>query len=207
MLETVPFIIALSALVAALYWIILRSSSAKIEAQYARLAKDLKLELEIPAPKLAGFVRNEPAAYGIYRGREISFSVPGKGLQNTRQIETILKIELRDKSLSAQFAPAGIMGSLGHRDSGKKARWQSGDAAFDAAIDVRCDAGERLQTLLSEKSRKWLAQALKKHKAKLYIGAGVIAYTEIGLIGNDAIRERYEDATEFLCDLAETVEA
>ncbi len=207
MLETAPFIIALAALVAAIFWILLRNSSSKIEAQYAKLAKEMELELEIPPPKMAGFIRNEPAAFGNYRDREISFSVPGKGLQNTRQIETVLKLELRDKTLEAQFAVAGIMGSLGQRDSGKKARWQSGNAAFDAAIDVRSDQGERLKELLPPESLGWLAQTLKKHKAKLYIGGGVLAYTEIGLIGNDAARERFESATEFLCDLAETVEA
>lgn len=206
MLETAPFIVALVALVIALFWIILRSSSAKIEAQYRQLAEELELELEIPAPKMAGFVRNEPAAYGTYRGREVSVSAPGKGLQNTRQIETVLKIEFRDKTLSAQFATAGLMGRLGHRDSGKKARWQSGDATFDAAVDVRSDDGERLKAILSPESRSWLAQCLKKHKAKVYVGGGVIAYAELGLIANDAIRERFEAATEFLCDLAETVE-
>lgn len=207
MLETAPFIIALAALVLALFWIILRSSSAKIEAQYQRLGEDLELELELPEPKLAGFVRNEPAAYGTYRGREISFSVPGKGLQNTRQIETVLKVELRDKTLGAQFAPAGIMGSLGQRDSGQKARWQSGDEAFDSTIDVRSDQSERLKSLLTTESLHWLAQSLKKHKAKLYIGGGVIAYTEIGLIANDTVRERFVATIEFLCDFAETVEA
>lgn len=206
MLETAPFIVALASLVLALFWIILRSSSAKIEAQYRQLAEDLELELEVPAPKLASFVRNEPAAYGTYRGREISVSVLGKGLQNTRQIETVLKIELRDKALSAQFASAGLMGRLGQRDSGKKTRWLSGHADFDAAVDVRSDDGEHLKPFLSTENRNWLAQTLKKHKARLYIGGGVMAYTELGLIANDSTRERFEAATEFLCDLAETVE-
>jgi hypothetical protein len=207
MLETIPFIIAVTVLVIAVFWIILRSSSAKIETQYRRLAEDMKLELEVPDPRLAGFIRNEPSVYGSYRGRELSISVPGKGLQNTRQIETVLKIELRDKTLSAQFAASGLMGRLGQRDSGKKARWQSGDADFDAEVDVRSDAGDRLDRLLTEANRRWLSHALKKHKAKIYIGAGVIAYAELGLIGNEAIRERFEAATEFFCDFAETVEA
>lgn len=207
MLETAPFILALAVLVGAVFWILLRNSSAKIEAQYARLAKDLELELEVPPPKMAGFVRHEPAAYGSYRDREISFSVPGKGLQNTRQIETVLKIELRQKTLSAQFTAAGLMGSLGQRDAGKKARWKSGDAAFDDAIDVRSNAGERLAELLTAERRRWIAESLKKHKANLYIGGGTLAYTELGLIANDAVRNRFMAVSEFLCDLAETVEA
>jgi hypothetical protein len=207
MLDTILLIVGVTTLVVSVFWIILRSSSTKIEAQYRRLANDMELELESPKPRLAGFIRNEPSVYGTYRGRELSISVPGKGLQNTRQIETVLKIELRDKTLSAQFAASGLMGRLGQRDSAKKARWQSGDAAFDADVDVRSDAGDRLNNLLTEANLRWLANAIKKHKAKIYIGSGVIAYAELGLIGNETIRKRFEAATEFFCDLAETVEA
>ena len=207
MVETAPFIIALVALVVAIFWIILKNASAKIEAQFEHLAKGLELELEIPAPKLAGFVRNEPAVFGTYRGREVSISVPGKGLQGTRQIETVLKIELRDKTLSAQFIKAGMMGKLGQRDSKGAARWKSGDEAFDDSVDVRSNHGERLSALLSSEDRVWISQTLKKYKPNIYIGAGVIAYTELGLIGNEPARERFEQAIEFLCDLAETVEA
>jgi hypothetical protein len=207
MLETAPFIFALAVLVAAVFWILLRHSSAKIEAQYRRLAEDMGLDLEIPSTKLAGFVRHEPAAYGRYRGREISFSVPGKGLQNTRQIETVLKLELRDKRLNAQLTAAGLMGRLGQRDSGKKARWQSGDTAFDEAVDVRSDAGERLTDLLDAERRRWIADLLQRSKATIYIGGGTLAYARLGLIANDATRLEFEAACEFLCDLAKTVEA
>lgn len=206
MLETAPFILALAVLVAAVFWILLRHTSAKIEAQYTRLANDLGLDLEIPSTKLAGFVRHEPSVYGRYRGREISVAVPGKGLQNTRQIETVLKVELRDKRLNAQLAAAGLMGRLGHRDSGKQARWKSGDTAFDEAVDVRSDAGERLADLLDAERRRWIADLLRRSKATIYIGGGTLAYARLGLIANDAIRQEFEAACEFLSDLAETVE-
>jgi hypothetical protein len=48
---------------------------------------------------------------------------------------------------------------------------------------------------------------LKKSKATLYIGAGNIAYAKLGLIANEAARKDFEAASEFLCDLAETIEA
>jgi hypothetical protein len=207
MLETAPFILALVLLVAAVFWILLRNSSAKIEAQYARLAKDLGLELEIPSTKLAGFVRQEPSVYGRHRGREISVAVPGKGLQNTRQIETVLKVELRDKTLNAQLASAGLMGRLGQRDSGKKTRWKSGDTAFDHAIDVRSDAGARLTDLLNAERRRWIADLLQRSRATIYIGGGTLTYARLGLIASDARRQEFEVVGEFLCDLAETVES
>jgi hypothetical protein len=206
MLDTLLLIGGLGALVFATFWLILRSSAAKIESQYRILSEKLGLALEVPSPKLGGFVRPEPSAYGQHRGREVSLSVPGKGLQNTRQIETVLKLELRDAALRAQFAPTGLLGSLGQRDSQTKERWRSQDAAFNAAIDVRSDAGPRLDQALSPELRRWLAGNLKKNRARLYIGNGTIAYARLGLVASDAVREHFETALELFCDFAETLE-
>ena len=206
MLKIAFLITALIGIVLSLFWIILKSSSTKIQAQYTQLAGKLGIKLETPPPKLGGFIRSEPVACGIYRGREISFSAPGKGLQNTRQIETVLKIELRNRFLNAQFAPTGIMGSLGQRDSGKLSLWKSGDKAFDTAIDIRSDQSDRLRPLLTPGILRFLMQSLKKRNARLYIGNGVIAFTEIGLIADEAARLRFEQSTEILCDFAENAE-
>ncbi|MEC8333368.1 MAG: hypothetical protein VXZ83_04495 [Verrucomicrobiota bacterium] len=206
MLEIAFLVTSLIGLVLSLFWIILKSSSIKIDAQYTQLTRKLGIMLETPPPKLGGFIRSEPVACGIYRGREISFSAPGKGLQNTRQIETVLKIELRNKVFKAQFAPTGIMGSLGQRDSGKLSLWKSGDIAFDAAIDVRSNQSDYLNSLLNPEISQFLVQSLKKQNARLYIGNGTIAYTEIGLIADDITRERFERAVEILCNFAENAE-
>lgn len=203
----IAFIIALSVAVAAIFWLILKNASEKISVQYRALANELNLELDIPDAKMFGFMRPEPSAYGTYRKRELSLAVPGKGLQNTRQIETVLKIELRDKELSAQFTAAGLMGNFKQRDSGGKARWKSGDATFDTAIDVRSDQAERLKALLDKAALSWIASTLKKNKGSLYIGNGTLVYAELGLIGNEATRQRFEQVIEFFCDLAETIEA
>ena len=206
MLEIAFLVTTLIGLVLSLFWIILQSSSIKIQTQYTQLTRKLGIKLETPPPKLGGFIRGEPVACGIYRGREISFSAPGKGLQNTRQIETVLKIELHNKVFNAQFAPTGIMGSLGQRDSGKLSLWKSGDITFDAAIDVRSDQSDHLKSLLTPEISQFLVQSLKKQNARLYIGNGIIAYTEIGLIADDVTRERFERSVEILCDFAENAE-
>ena len=206
MLEITFLVTALIGLVLSLFWIILKSSSTKIQAQYTQLTRKLGIKLESPPPKLGGFIRSEPVACGIYRGREISFSAPGKGLQNTRQIETVLKIELHNRVFNAQFAPTGIMGSLGQRDSGKLSLWKSGDITFDAEIDVRSDQSDHLKSLLNPEISQFLVQSLKKQNARLYIGNGIIAYTEIGLIADNVTRERFERSVEILCDFAENAE-
>lgn len=203
----IVFIIALIVAVGAIYWIILKSSAEKIAGQYTLLAESLELELNQPETKMGGFIRPEPSVYGNYRGREISISVPGKGLQNTRQVESVLKLEIKNNSLSAQLTAAGPLGGLRQRDSGGQARWKSGDEAFDRAVDVRTNQGEALDALLTNDRRAWLATTLKKSKATLYIGGGNLAYARLGLIGNEATRQDFETATEFLCDLAETVES
>jgi len=201
------FIIALIIAVAAVYWLVLKSSAEKIATQYKLLAERFGLDFNQSAVKMKGFIRSEPSVYGSYRGREMSISVPGKGLQNTRQIESVLKLELKGSQLNAQLTAAGPLGGLRQRDSGGQARWKSGDERFDSAIDVRTDQAGALAALLTEKRRVWLSNTLKKSKATLYIGAGNIAYAKLGLIANEAARKDFEAASEFLCDLAETIEA
>ena len=201
------FIIALIIVVALVYWIVLKSSAEKIATQYQLLAERFGLELNQATVKMRGFIRSEPSVFGTYRGREMSISVPGKGLQNTRQIESVLKLELKGSQLSAQLAAAGPLGGLRQRDSGGQARWKSGDERFDHAVDVRTNQGEALAALLTEERRKWLTDTLKESKATLYIGGGNLAYARLGLIANEATRKDFEAAAEFLCDLAESVEA
>ena len=201
------FIIALIIAVAAVYWLVLKSSAEKIATQYKLLAERFGLDFNQSAVKMKGFIRSEPSVYGSYRGREMSISVPGKGLQNTRQIESVLKLELKGSQLNAQLTAAGPLGGLRQRDSGGQARWKSGDERFDSAIDVRTDQAGALAALLTEKRRVWLSSTLKKSKATLYIGAGNIAYAKLGLIANEAARKDFEAASEFLCDLGETIEA
>ena len=201
------FIIALIIAVAAVYWLVLKSSAEKIATQYKLLAERFGLDFNQSAVKMKGFIRSEPSVYGSYRGREMSISVPGKGLQNTSQIESVLKLELKGSQLNAQLTAAGPLGGLRQRDSGGQARWKSGDERFDSAIDVRTDQAGALAALLTEKRRVWLSSTLKKSKATLYIGAGNIAYAKLGLIANEAARKDFEAASEFLCDLAETIEA
>ena len=201
------FIFALIIAVAAVYWLVLKSSAEKIAAQYQLLAKRFELELNQPDVKMGGFIRPEPSVYGNYRDREISISVPGKGLQNTRQIESVLKLEIKGSQLSAQLTAAGLLGGLRQRDSRGQARWKSGDERFDHTVDIRTDQGGALAALLTEERRIWLSDTLKKSKATLYIGGGNLAYARLGLIANEATRKDYEAAAEFLCDLAESVEA
>ena len=201
------FIIVLIIAVALVYWIVLKSSAEKIATQYQLIAARFELAFNQSAAKMRGFIRPEPSVYGSYRGREMSISVPGKGLQNTRQIESVLKLELKGSLLSAQLTTNGPLGSLRQRDSRGQARWKSGDERFDQTVDVRTDHGEALATLLTEERRMWLTSNLKRSKATLYIGGDNLAYAKIGLIANEATRKDFEAAAEFLCDLAESIEA
>ena len=182
------FIVALIIAVVAIYWIVLKSSAEKIATQYQLLAERFGLELNQSTVKMRGFIRSEPSVFGTYRGRELSISVPGKGLKNTRQIESVLKLELKSSQLSAQLTAAGPMGGLRQRDSGGQARWKSGDERFDHKVDVRTDQGGALAAILTEERRKWLTDTLKKSKAPLYLGGGNLAYARLGLIANEAIR-------------------
>ncbi|WP_269524128.1 hypothetical protein [Coraliomargarita parva] len=202
----IGFVLVLAFALAYLFWTLVRKASVKIQAQFEQLSEAYGLELNIPAPQLLGMIRPEPSVFGSHRGRELSISVPGRGLQNTRQIETVLKVELRDKALAAQFAPAGLLSGLSQRDSKGKPRWKSGDTAFDAAVDVRTDMGPRVASLLNEERRAWIFRQVKEAKANLYFGGGVLSYTELGLMADDARRERFESAIAFFCDLADTIE-
>ena len=201
------FLATLIIAVPLVYWIILKSSAEKIATQYQLLAEHFVLTYNQPAAKMKGFIRPEPFVYGIYRGREMSISAPGKGLQNTRQIESVLKLELKSSHLSAQLTTAGALGGLRQRDSRGQARWKSGDENFDQTVDARTNHGESLATLLTEERRMWLISNLKKSNATIYIGGDNLAYAKLGLIADEATRKNFQVATEFLCNLAESIEA
>ena len=191
---------------AVMFWIILKFTSEKIVKQYRVLSERFGLELEQPSPQMGGFIRAEPSAYGVYREREISFSAPGKGLKGSRQTESVLKLELKDRKLRGQISVSGLLG-LGQRGHGGQARWQSGDEAFDATVDLRTDHDDVFAEVLTDERRQQLATILKASKAMLYIAKGTMAYAEVGLIANDTTRQRFEEMVEFLCDFAEAVES
>lgn len=193
--------------IAALFWYILKTSAERIAAQYKLLSERFDLELTVPEAKMGGFVRAEPFVHGDYRGREMSISAPGKGLQNTRQSETVLKLSLKDEALQLQITEAGLLGGMRQRDSGQKDRWMSGDRDFDGTLDVRTNDGVRLAMLLDIEVQRALLGLLKGSKATIYVRKGVMAVSVLGMVADDKTRTFFEQATEFLCDFAEVVES
>ncbi|MDG1300158.1 MAG: hypothetical protein P8R37_01045 [Opitutae bacterium] len=183
-----------------------RQSSEKIVSQYRKIAQQLKVDLTEPTPQLAGFIRAEPFVHGVYRQRELSISVPGKGLQNTRQIETIIKVQADNETFTWQITAAGLLGGLRQRDSGSKQRWLSGDSLFDSAIDLRSNDDVRLARIFHRDRRALIATVLKDSKGTIALRGGVLSFSEFGLIADDAKRERFLQLTELICDLAEAVE-
>jgi hypothetical protein len=206
MLLEICFIVMLSIGVAALFWLMVRHSSEKIMRQYRTIAQQLKVDLTEPKPQLAGFIRAEPFVHGVYRQREISISVPGKGLQNTRQIETIIKAKVDDESFTWQITATGLLGGFRQRDSGSKQRWLSGDSLFDSAIDVRTNDEVQFARIFDSDRRALIAQVLKDSKGTIAQRGGVLSFSEFGLIADDTKRERFLQLTELICDLAEAVE-
>ncbi len=206
MSSEIGFVIMLAAAVAVLFWMMARKASLKISAQFARLAERFGLELTQPPATLAGFNRPEPFVHGHYLGREMSISVPGKGLQNTRQIETTLKLGVGEKDFGFQMTAGGLLGGMRQRDSKTKQRWTSGDAAFDAAVSVRTNDGARLTRLLDVSRRESILGFLKASKGTIYLSNGVLGFAKLGLIANDSQRELFEAVTEFFCALAESIE-
>lgn len=202
----IAFFTALVIGIAAIYWLILKSSAEKIGGQFAIFAKKYGLELNQPDPGLGGFIRPEPSLYGAHKERELSISVPGKGLQNTRQIETLLKLELKDNEFSAQMTGTGLLGGFRQRDSRGMTRWKSGDEAFDAAVDLRTNDAKLATKVFSAEHRQSIAALIKQGKGSIYIGGGVLAYAELGLIANDTVRVRFESVLGLFHDLAEAIE-
>ena len=189
-----------------LFWMIVRSSSQKITKQYAKLAARFELELTECPPKMLGLIRPEPFVHGHFRGREMSISAPGSGLQKSRQIETQLKVELGDKRLGCQMTSAGVFGSMRQRDSRAKERWTSGDADFDTAVDLRTNNPSIVARVLTPDRRERLCQLLKVSKAMIYVHNGIMIYSTLGLIANDADAERFIEAAELFYEIADAVE-
>jgi hypothetical protein len=206
MVLEISFVVALAIGVAAVFWYMVRLSSEKIVRQYRKIAQQLSISITEPAPQLAGFVRSEPFVHGIYRRREVSISVPGKGMQNTRQIETIVKVKVEDEAFTWQMTATGLLGGFRQRDSGTKQRWKSGDPLFDSVVDVRTNDEGRFERIFHVDRRELIVNALKGSKAIIALRGGVLSFAEFGLISNDMERERFVEMTELLCDLAEVVE-
>ena len=206
MVLEICFVVALAIGVAAVFWFMVRQSSEKIVGQYRKLALQLKVGLTEPDAQLAGFIRSEPFVHGVYRRREMSISVPGKGLQNTRQIETILKGKVDEESFTWQMTATGLLGGFRQRDSGSKTRWMSGDRIFDSVVDVRTNDDERFERIFHIDRRALVAKILKGSKGTITLRGGVLSFAEFGLIADDLKRERFLEITEVLCDLAEVVE-
>jgi hypothetical protein len=206
MLLEIGFVVVLVVALAAVFWMIVRSASTKIVGQYEKLAFQLRIKMTLPEPQLAGFIRPEPFLHGVYRGRAMSLSVPGKGLQNTRQIETTLKVELNDKKIQWQMTSKGLLSGMKQRDSVGMERWSSKNNIFDLAVDVRTNEPARLTRILHDDRLMQIAKLLKGTKASMYLGEGMMVYTKFGLIADDAERERCKAVTELFCDLAEVIE-
>ncbi len=202
----VAFVVMLAVGVAAVFWILLRNASRKINEQYEKLGLQLRVKVTQPEPQMLGFNRPEPFVHGDYRDRAISISVPGKGLQNTRQVETLLKVELNNQQMKWQMTEKGLTSGMRQRDSVGMERWKSGNSLFDLAIDVRTNEPERLSRILHDERLEQIAQVLKGTKATMYLGSGKMVYSKFGLIADDTERERFQRVLELFCDLAEIIE-
>ena len=207
MIMTSLTVIALVVALLSLFWCLVKSASSKITFQYYKLAEHFSLDVTEGQSQLAGFIRSEPFVHGDYRGRELSISAPSKGIQNTRQTETVIKIALKNvDGFTVQMTTSGMLGSLRQRGSKQKKRWLSGNVKFDQAVDVRTSDGVRLAMHLDETGQRAITSLLDGTRATVYLGQGTLAYTELGLIAGDHQRERYERAVEILCDFAEILE-
>ena len=207
MIMTSLTVIALVVALFSLFWCLVKSASSKITFQYYKLAEHFSLDVTEGQSQLAGFIRPEPFVHGDYRGRELSISAPSKGIQNTRQTETVIKIALKYvDGFTVQMTTSGMLGSLRQRGSKQKKRWLSGNVKFDQAVDVRTSDGVRLAMLLDEIGQRAIISLLDGTRATVYLGQGTLAYAELGLIARDHQRERYERAVEILCDFAEILE-
>lgn len=202
----IAFVVMLAIGLAVFFWIIVRNSSRNICQQYEKLAYHLRVKMTQPEPQMLGFIRPEPFVHGVYRGRALSISVPGKGLQGTRQIETTLKIEVTDKNIAWQMTAKGFLSGMSQRDSAGMERWQSNNNIFDLAIDVRTNESSRLSRILHDDRLEAIRAALKGSKATIYLGNGMMVYTKFGLIADDQERERFIKVAELFCDLAEVIE-
>ena len=199
--------IAAIGLVFGLFWCILRQASLRIVRQFENLADRFQIELTLPSAQLAGFNRPEPYVYGEYRGREISISVPGKGLQNTRQIETRLKVAVDAPEFMFQITGRGLMGRMRQRDVKGLAQWMADESAFDAALDVRTNDQGRLTRALGDSHQETVRAVIQASKGSITCRQGVLEFYQIGLISNETVRQRFETMADFLCDWAELIEA
>ncbi len=78
---------------------------------------------------------------------------------------------------------------------------------FGLAVDLRTGDPERVKRVLDPAMRGRMAELLAGGKASIHVDSGLLAFTEFGLIANDAARERFEKVAILLDELAEKLES
>jgi len=204
----VVFLLILVAGIAGLFRMLLQRAAERSRRQHRALAERFDLAMEDPPPRAFGFVWPEPAVHGRYRGREVSVAPTGKGLQNTRQIETAVKAEARAGGLEMQLTAAGVLGRMRQRDSRASTRCSTGDDSFDEAVDLRASDVHAPPRIFEDADlRRRVRETLQTTRGTLYAGKDTLVFVRFGLIQADRERESIESIVELLCDLGERIEA
>lgn len=183
-----------------------RRAHQRLHHQYEKLADRWKIDLEVPPARMMGLLQKNPLVSGHYRGREISVFCLGHGIEETRQTDTALRVEVRGPhGFQFLFHRRSALGKA--RREVKAPQVETGDEAFDKEFVLRSNNAGTVLAVLDANARQRLIGLWKGRAASIYLRDGVLTYVEFGLLMEDARRERIEALMEFACDLADQIDA
>jgi len=174
---------------------------------YETLARDLSLELTTGTPKLWGFIRPEPFVHGHYRGREVSIAAGGRGLQGTREVETVIKVGGKTGNFRLQVTRSGKLAKMKQRDAGKDKPFKTGLLEFDQHFDLRGNRAPETSRLLNKEIREQMLACLAGSTGTLYLRNDMAVFVEYGLLTSEARRLKTVTRLELLINMLEAIEA
>ena len=157
-------------------------------------------------PKALGFIPQVPEVQGWYRGKRVRFYTYTTGSGKSRTHWAAVSATPPEPSpLTLRISRQGV-GSKVRALFGAK-EIELGDAAFDRRWFIETDAPDFLRAAILPEVRTRLDRIAQRSRAGTYeTVAGAVRYAEVG--GFDSIErgERYIEALEAVCDLADVAE-
>lgn len=190
-----------------IFWFLVRKGAMRSSEHFEALAEQFSLQLTTGEPRMFGFIRPEPFVHGTYRGREVSIAAGGRGLQGTREVETVIKIAAKTGNFRLQMTRSGRLAKMKQRDAGKDKPFKTGLPDFDGPFDLRGNRAPETARLLTPDMRQRMLEALSGSTGTLYLRNDMGVFVEYGLITSEEQRLKAAQRLDLLIDMAEGVEA
>lgn len=170
------------------------------------LAETLELPLTggdsvFPQIAFLSWIRRPLRIEGKRRGCDVSIFHYSTGGKNSTTYATVRIAVDNPKDLKLGFSQESMLGKLGKTFGMQDI--QTGDQRFDDKFIVKCSDPEFIQQALLREIKERFYEVWETHKSQgsITLKDEAFAYNEVGMIRNEATRNRIAVVAELMCDL------